>query len=393
MHPSAMDGHVDRAAAFNMTSMGLERDWRRHGKARRDALLEQDEIEGGTMFSINRRLPVSSYFDVAEKVLSQFRAMYESRSNIEELFVMGHRLIIFLSKALPNHPEFRSKAPLIVTKRTKSRHDLHWIKRRLDIVALRIDEEQLNRFILDDLGIKVARQICQSQDRSIKQTKPQWESFDGSNEWNRSAETRDDELVWEPALYVSFESSEMETPAESPLEHYDCYGDGGITASAGCARNPTGRFESAFPRKGFSREFDLDADLDNTLYASVMHQATTRTDLRDIRDENLSLANSSDHACASQEIPSYFNSSHRHPDSKAPVHIRHLHNQAQSTNLNDSDDSQGVLAPEKENQQVPSMEEEVLISSRRRVHFNEQQNQFQFYLTSEHLFDEDDNII
>lgn len=339
--------------------------------------------------------------------------MYESRSNIEELFVMGHRLIIFLSKALPNHPEFRSKAPLIVTKRTKSRHDLHWIKRRLDIVALRIDEEQLNRFILDDLGIKVARQICQSQDKevritkaveisfghedgSIAQTKPQWESFDGSNEWNTSAETRDDELVWEPALYVSFESSEMEAPAESPLEHFDCYGDGGITASAGCARNPPRRFalaeeESAFSRKGFSGEFD--SDLDNTLYASVMHQTTTRTDLKDIRDENLSLANSSDHACASQEIPPYFNSSHRHADSKVPVHIRDLHNQAQSTKLHDSDDSPGVLTSEKENQQVPSTEEEVLISPRRRVHFNEQQNQFQFYLTSEHLFDEDDNII
>ena len=88
------------------------------------------------------------------QVLAQFRVMYENRSNMEEIYVMGHRLIIFLEDVLPQHPHFASRQQAISFRRSKSRHDLDWIHKRLDVVALRIDEAQLNKFVLNDLALQ-----------------------------------------------------------------------------------------------------------------------------------------------------------------------------------------------------------------------------------------------
>lgn len=57
-----------QSATNRIKSIRITEDWRRYGKVRRNILLEQDEVEGGTIFSINKKLHVSSYFDVAERV-------------------------------------------------------------------------------------------------------------------------------------------------------------------------------------------------------------------------------------------------------------------------------------------------------------------------------------
>jgi hypothetical protein len=57
------------AVSIILNSAGITDDWRIHGKIRRNALLEQDDAEGGTCFSINKKLRISSYFDVADKVI------------------------------------------------------------------------------------------------------------------------------------------------------------------------------------------------------------------------------------------------------------------------------------------------------------------------------------
>jgi hypothetical protein len=58
---------------------------------------------------------------------------------------MGHRLIAFLSLALPQHPGYLTVAAS--ANRNNTFRDLVWINERMDEIALKIDEEQLNKFI------------------------------------------------------------------------------------------------------------------------------------------------------------------------------------------------------------------------------------------------------
>mmetsp|Transcript_25177 Transcript_25177/g.35470 ORF Transcript_25177/g.35470 Transcript_25177/m.35470 type:complete len:482 (-) Transcript_25177:243-1688(-) len=125
--------------------------WRRHGEARRKALILQDEIEGNVAFAINKLCRIQRYFEVADRVLKQFRSMYSSKRNPEEIYVMGCRLVSFLSEALPKHPQYHSADAQIKSLREKSLDQLSWIQERVGLIALRIDEAELNQFILDDL--------------------------------------------------------------------------------------------------------------------------------------------------------------------------------------------------------------------------------------------------
>ena len=170
------------------------------------------------------------------QVLSQFRNMYETRNNMEEVYVMGHRLIVFLNQALPQHPEYLSTHPEISFWRQKNRQELDWIQNRLDVVALRVDEEQLNQYILNDLRGYNQYQCnsqhqhqCNEKDRDDQSVSPpqrgnyvhveahveaQWESFSG---WTTAA--TDQDFKWEEAHDVSFESSEMDASEEQ--DSYD----------------------------------------------------------------------------------------------------------------------------------------------------------------------------
>lgn len=125
--------------------------WRAHGLARRRKILDEDKRNGGREFSLSFDCSVQRYFSVAHWALEQFHKLYQSSSSIndehqlEEIYVMGFRIVSFLSKCLPKHPGF-SSSPLI-QKRSKSELDLLW--KCLEDVALRIDEFVCNQFVDD----------------------------------------------------------------------------------------------------------------------------------------------------------------------------------------------------------------------------------------------------
>jgi len=89
---------------------------------------------------------------VIVQVVSQFRMMCSSPdpSTIEDTYVMGHRLIAFLSQALPRHPEYMARSS--EKYRNRMLKALVWINNRMDDIALKIDEDQLNRYITNDFN-------------------------------------------------------------------------------------------------------------------------------------------------------------------------------------------------------------------------------------------------
>jgi hypothetical protein len=128
---------------------------------------------------------------------------------MEEVYVMGHRLIVFLDHALPQHPEFMSSDSNISLLRDKSRQDLDWIRNRLEVVALRVDEEQMNQHILLDLEGAYENLLMDGTASPHvsegKQVETEWEYFSG---WTAMAS--ENTLVWEEAFDVSFESDEVQ---------------------------------------------------------------------------------------------------------------------------------------------------------------------------------------
>ena len=132
---------------------------------------------------------------------------------MEEVYVMGHRLIVFLDHALPQHPEFWSADSKISLLRDKFREDLHWIHNRLEVVALRVDEEQMNQHILLDLEGGYEQLLMNHEPASPtlsegKGVDSEWEHFSG---WTAMVSEQD--FAWEEAHDVSFESDEMQSTA------------------------------------------------------------------------------------------------------------------------------------------------------------------------------------
>jgi hypothetical protein len=121
--------------------------------------------------------------------LVQFRQLASSANpDTEETYVMGNRLVSFLSEALPRHPEYRNTA--LQTLRTKSFQDLIWIQEQMEEIAMSIDEEQLNHYVMhdfdplqDDLSASSAEDN-DSDDLSFSDLvdtnrRDTWESFEG----------------------------------------------------------------------------------------------------------------------------------------------------------------------------------------------------------------------
>ena len=81
--------------------------------------------------------------------MRDFRAKCEDpQAGLEETYIMGHRLLAFLGTALPLHPEYNK--PSAVAFRAQSALDLEWIQDKMQDIALKIDEEQLNVYITMD---------------------------------------------------------------------------------------------------------------------------------------------------------------------------------------------------------------------------------------------------
>jgi hypothetical protein len=111
----------------------------------------------------------------------------EETYGLEEKYVMGNRLISFLSDALPQHSEYRNTA--LATLRKKSFQDLDWIKQQMEALAIKIDEEQLNHYVMhdfdplqDDLSATSSGDDSDNlsfSDLVDTSRSGQWESFEG----------------------------------------------------------------------------------------------------------------------------------------------------------------------------------------------------------------------
>lgn len=168
--------------------------WRRYGIDRRRQLLEQDELEGGNKFHLNYQCRIQGYFALSEKIIAQFNDSFANESDIEVVYVMGNRLCHFLTEALPRHPAYMKKDPLVSRLREKSLQSLVHINKRIEALALRIDEEQLNKYIMHDFdpfaddddddscsssGSEMDHFTQSCSNSAIANNDPQWESFDG----------------------------------------------------------------------------------------------------------------------------------------------------------------------------------------------------------------------
>lgn len=143
---------------------------------------------------------------------------------------MGYRLKLFLTDALPNHPEYKSMAPRVFVLRKKSEKRLEWICKRLELIALRIDEESLNTFILRDLNTCIVRDLesqimvstskdtvptitdtsdssdpsdVTSEEKEASPPDSEWERFSG---W--SLDIPMEATLWKQASEVSFDSDD-----------------------------------------------------------------------------------------------------------------------------------------------------------------------------------------
>ena len=128
---------------FSNLSGPEESRWRAHGVQRRKQLLEEDRIKGGRTFKLSYDTSVQRYFSIAHWALEQFHQLYQSGTDLEETYIMGYRIIAFLTEYLPKHPGFRT-APDI---RQRARVELELLRECLEDVALQIDEETCNKFV------------------------------------------------------------------------------------------------------------------------------------------------------------------------------------------------------------------------------------------------------
>eukprot|EP00535_Pseudo-nitzschia_heimii_P000559 CAMPEP_0197176548 /NCGR_PEP_ID=MMETSP1423-20130617/2430_1 /TAXON_ID=476441 /ORGANISM="Pseudo-nitzschia heimii, Strain UNC1101" /LENGTH=805 /DNA_ID=CAMNT_0042625931 /DNA_START=218 /DNA_END=2635 /DNA_ORIENTATION=- len=133
------------------TSGPDESRWRAYGLTRRRRILEEDRKNGGRNFSLSFDCSVQRYFSVAHWALEQFHQLYQSNSSdndeqkLEEMYVMGFRIISFLTECLPEHPGFKPAS--LVQERSK--HELEDLRNCLRDVALKIDECVCNKFVED----------------------------------------------------------------------------------------------------------------------------------------------------------------------------------------------------------------------------------------------------
>ena len=105
-------------------------------------------------------------------------------SNLDEAYVMAHRLEAFLAHALPQHPEYDSH--LVAPFRVRSDRKLTWIRERKEELAFKIDEEQLNIFIQndfdpgdDDSTVGTIGKALEEPQMDEPAEEPEWECFSG----------------------------------------------------------------------------------------------------------------------------------------------------------------------------------------------------------------------
>jgi hypothetical protein len=164
VHPSALHGHqterqispnavVNRdttSISSSQESLKKAEEWRRPGKTFRNRIIAEDEKKGGGLanLSISRVKPASiiRYYDVANQVLDQFaNHPIANRAELEKAYLLGTRLVKFLSTVLPTHPDYMLGATAL--ERDQSHEQLLQLIQFLDQMARIIDEQEHSAYI------------------------------------------------------------------------------------------------------------------------------------------------------------------------------------------------------------------------------------------------------
>ena len=136
------------------------------------------------------------------QVLRDFRTKCEDPSaGSEEVYIMGHRLLAFVGRALPQHPEFGKSSA--ASFRAQATLDLEWIQDKMQDIALKIDEEQLNSYITMDFDPQP------DDDSTISSSEADFSNFPAFSAANGEG--------WEDFTDWAFQPSAVETDASSSL--------------------------------------------------------------------------------------------------------------------------------------------------------------------------------
>ena len=148
-------------------------------------------------------------------------------NKVEDAYVLGHRLLTFLSTALPKHPEYHTS----LDQRTRCVTETIYIRTQLKKFALRIDEEQLNRFMEhdyeppatddedeDEPDSLVSQQNEEAKNLPQKQHQQEWENFEG---WSIC---RPNLIDTDESSYDEHEESTLANSAEQAISYEECYG-------------------------------------------------------------------------------------------------------------------------------------------------------------------------
>ena len=154
------------------------------------------------------------------QIMRQFKVLAEYE--LEPAYVMGHRLVSFLVNALPQHPDYNRIG--LTIQRQQCQSDLAWIRNRLEVIALKIDEEKLNDFMDSQFDPQVLAESgsVSSQEDEQEEDEGRWESFSG---WECSENTKVPAMMESDASSCDWTrdtctSSESETETE-PEFHFD----------------------------------------------------------------------------------------------------------------------------------------------------------------------------
>ena len=114
---------------------------------------------------------------------------------------MGHRLLAFIGRALPQHPEYEKSSAAAF--RAQATLDLEWIRDKMQDIALKIDEEQLNLYITMDFDPQP------DDDSTISSAEANFSNFADFSTANGEG--------WEDFTDWAFQPSTVETDASSSL--------------------------------------------------------------------------------------------------------------------------------------------------------------------------------
>mmetsp|Transcript_9802 Transcript_9802/g.18434 ORF Transcript_9802/g.18434 Transcript_9802/m.18434 type:complete len:879 (+) Transcript_9802:420-3056(+) len=148
--------------------------WRKDGRQRRMKMLHEDEINGGSDFQIHYQSRLRTYSDIADRIRDQFLRAYASpdiaMEELQCIYIMGNRLINFLSKVLPTHPQYSSRRPDHVRLQAKIQHDLMTVREKVEDVAYRLDTEYYRQH-MEEQGLEFVKTPEKQNVRELRKTR------------------------------------------------------------------------------------------------------------------------------------------------------------------------------------------------------------------------------